>query len=408
MRKTKNAAMARPKKPRFVDGVQLPDNLYQDPRKRLNTWRYVKPDGTNKIFKCSLVDAIKAAEEANKLRDTTITIAPKVSPRDAVLTHVERYITWREGYDPRLVSKQSWKNRCAHMRSFAKYFDGTKVSHLNLDILRHWWETLTYHAQHARRSEFNKLFNYLAGQGITPKLEFNPFTIADDRPRLMEKGKPPVKRDRLSIENYWKIYKRASQMGYDGLQLAMAISLLTTMRRGDICDLQFDKHITATSLKKTINKSANQRDAVHVAHLEFDFKIHSILEKEIKKARELRVKNFGCPFVISHNFKQRRTGKTKSHKSQVTSDQLGKMFALVRDDLSIYPAKTNSYSPPSFHEIRALASAQYKAAGFDVKQVKELMAHTDERVTKGYQAGHGVEYTQIQISLGAEVIGGEF
>ncbi|MFS1523802.1 hypothetical protein ACL7TT_06750 [Microbulbifer sp. 2304DJ12-6] len=36
------------------------------------------------------------------------------------------------------------------------------------------------------------------------------------------------------------------------------------------------------------------------------------------------------------------------------------------------------------------------------------MAHTDERVTQAYQAGHGIDYEEISIYLDEQVIGREF
>lgn len=411
--------MPRPKKPRYAgpDGrpcepdapgaLQLPDNLYPDTKKRLNTWRYLRADGTSRSFKAPTEKAIKLAEEANAIRHTTVTVSPVVPPRHSVMAQVERYTLWREEYDPKLAKKASWKNRCNHLKAFARHFEKTKVGHLTLDTLRPWWEDLTYHQQHARRSEFNKFFNWLAGQGLTPRLEFNPFTTADDRPRLMEKGKPTVKRARLGIDPFWTIYNKAGELGFAGLQIAMGISLVTTMRRADICDLRLDKHVAENSLRKTINKSAAQRDDVYVANLQWKLDEHPMLSKLINRARELSLQHFRCPYIISHKPDQRRTGKTKDHICQVTPDRLSDMFAEVRDACNLFPARSEKYSPPTFHEIRGLSSHIYGKC-YDVKQVQELMAHTDERVTKGYQAGHGIEYKEVKISVPAELLGGTF
>jgi len=43
-----------------------------------------------------------------------------------------------------------------------------------------------------------------------------------------------------------------------------------------------------------------------------------------------------------------------------------------------------------------------------VKDVQHLMAHTDERVTQAYQAGHGIDYKEIAIYLDEQAIGREF
>ena len=66
-------------------------------------------------------------------------------------------------------------------------------------------------------------------------------------------------------------------------------------------------------------------------------------------------------------------------------------------------------TPPTFHEVRSLASNQFDQAGYRVDQVQELMAHTDEKITKEtYQSGHQIQWTRIDLVLTADNIGGEF
>ncbi|QFT53779.1 hypothetical protein [Microbulbifer sp. THAF38] len=180
--------MARPKKPRMVSDIALPDNLYPDPRHRENYWR----------------------------------------------------------------------NHCNALKPFGEDFESIPVHKAKLADLRKWRESLTFHQQHARRAEFNKFFNFLMTEGLC-KLESNPFATADDRPRLLEKGKLVKKRQRLTLEAYWTIYEKTGELGYEALQVAMGISMLTTMRRADICELNFEKHLQGEHLRKTINKSEAQR-----------------------------------------------------------------------------------------------------------------------------------------------------
>ncbi|WP_444924259.1 hypothetical protein ACJJH9_03070 [Microbulbifer sp. DLAB2-AF] len=87
--------------------------------------------------------------------------------------------------DPLLPSKASWRNRCNALKHFGEDFKSIPVHKAKLADLRKWWESLTFHQQHARRSEFNKFFNFLMAEGLC-KLESNPFTAADDRPRLLK------------------------------------------------------------------------------------------------------------------------------------------------------------------------------------------------------------------------------
>lgn len=63
---------------------------------------------------------------------------------------------------------------------------------------------------------------------------------------------------------------------------------------------------------------------------------------------------------------------------------------------------------PSFHEVRALGSHLYERAGYEVNEVQELMAHTDEIMTKRYQAGFETRWTEINLRMPSAVTGREF
>lgn len=400
--------MARPKKPRMVGDTLLPDNLYPDSRGRENYWRYRRPDLTDKVFSATLEEAIRMAEQANTKRGIKLERKPVKAPdRASFAYHAQRYIDWRIENDPRLPNKASWHNRCNALKRFGEDFEVIPIHKAKLADLRKWWESLTYHQQHARRAEFNKFFNFLMAEGLC-KLESNPFTTADDRPRLLEKGKPIKKRQRLTLESYWTIYEKAGELGYEALQIAMGISMLTTMRRADICELNFEKHLKGEHLRKTINKSEAQRDSLAASHLSFNLKTHQQLSKLITRSKELSLRNYRCPYILSHTPKQRRTGKTKEHVCQVSPDRLSDMFTEVRNATGLYIGIPKDQTPPSFHEVRSLASDRFKRMGYDVKSVQQLMAHTDERVTQAYQAGHGIDYEEISIYLDEQAIGREF
>lgn len=401
--------MARPLKPRFSQGAALPDNLYPDARKRENHWRYRRPDGTYKIFAAQLEEAIALAAEANCQRDQINPARPRKVPDRASFTHhAGSYKQWRELNDPRLKGKASWTNRCNALNAFAEDFAYLPVHKTKLANLRTWWETLTYHQQHARRAEFNKFYNYLMAEGLTPQLESNPFTTADDRPRLLEKGKPAKKRQRLTMEAFWKIYHQAGNMGLDALQIAMGVSLVTTMRRTDICEITLEHHIDGGQLRKTINKSEAQRDSTAASHLSWNLKSYPLLGQLVKRARECSMRNLRCPYLLSHTPKQRRTGKTKDHIAQVSPDRLSDMFTEARNATGLFNRLESNQTPPTFHEVRSLASDRFKRMGYDIKDVQRLMAHTDEKVTRHYQSGHGIEYQEIGIYLDEQIIGGTF
>lgn len=401
--------MGRPPKPRIVDGVHLVDHLHRDSKGRPGVWRYQRPDGTWKTFRAQTAnDANKLAAEANSARDHIQPALRGGPDRAAIAYHVERFIARRERMDPSLPGKENWRNRRGALRGFARTFSATAVHKLTRAQISTWWESLSYHQQGLRHTELRRLFNELAGEGMTPQLDYNPFTLADDRPRLYRTAAPPVARERLGIEAFWAIYAAAGELELPGLQIAMGISLVTTMRRGDICALRLDKHLAGDLLQKIVGKSAAQRGDLHAARLEWDLSAHSALAALIQRGRELSLQHYRCPFVVSFKPKKKRAGKTKEHKCQVTPDRLDKMFDQARSATGLFSTLPAGKTPPTFHEIRALSSAMFGRAGYAVHQIQALMAHTDEDVTKLYQSGQELPYLRVEMQLPGDILGGAF
>ena len=400
--------MGRPKKPRFADGVQLEEHLHTDSKGRPGFWRYLRPDGTWKGFRAETVtEANRLAAEANASRDR-IPISDRTAVNRAALAyHVEKYITRRERLDPKLPALKNWRNRRGALRGFARTFAATPVHKITRTQIAIWWDTLTHHQQGLRHTELRRFFNELAGEGMTPQLDYNPFTTADDRPRLYRSAKPQVARARLTASGFWQIYAKAGEIDMPGLQIAMGISLMTTMRRADICALRLDAHVKGELLQRIIGKSAAQRGDTHAVRLEWDLTTDATLAALVRRARELSLKNFRCPFLISHAPKKRRLGK-REHRYQVTEDRLTKLFAEARDATGLFAELPAGQTPPTFHEIRALSSAMFGRQGYDLQAIKGLMAHTDEAVTQLYQSGQELPYVRVTMTLSPEILGGTF
>ncbi|WP_339675807.1 hypothetical protein [uncultured Zhongshania sp.] len=58
--------------------------------------------------------------------------------------------------------------------------------------------------------------------------------------------------------------------------------------------------------------------------------------------------------------------------------------------------------------MRALSSDLYRRAGYTTADIQQLIAHTEEKITEGYLAGHETKWTEIGLVMPAEVMGGEF
>lgn len=409
---------------RIVDGLQLPDNLYTTPRKEAGKWRYKRPDGSFYTFVASTADAIEAAKGLNAQFSAGAKIAPIANPQYGRLTirrHVEDFILEREKREPSLKNKTSWNNRKGYLRQFATLNAGKSVSQITLLDIQAWWDELTGHAQRSRQPEFRRFFNHLLARGLCPKLDANPFSSSDAAPRVEMSAKPPKERLRLTRDQFWLIYNKAGEMDYPFLQIAMAISLVTTMRRGDICDLKFDEHIIGNLLRKRINKSHAQLSKnfelaggkADPANLSWDLDKHQLLRQIINRSRELSLQNQRCPNILSHKYKRRYKSKLRSHAYQVLPKFLSDTFAEVRDATTDQDGKPlfaalQPKNRPTFHEVRSRAGDTYIEAGYSKDEIRELYSHTDENTTNIYLSGHGEKWTEIDIVMSAEALGGKF
>lgn len=389
--------MARPRKPLSADGVVLPKNLYRDPKGREGYWRYKRPDGKFKTIRLPINEAIALAEECNKAG--TIAQETRIPQRDSIEFLVENFIAYRENIDPKLSSKQSWKNRKGYLRQFGTKFAHTSSRNLKLLPIQTWWDSLTGNAQRSRKPEFNKLFNFMASQEATPKLTGNPFTAVDDKPRVLLRPTGDKSRQRLTIEQFWEIHKAAGEQDHFFLQIAMEISLYTTLRRGDIAHLKFDTNIEDGYLCKTVSKA---KESGRVVNLRWKLSEHPLLAKSIRRARSLSLVHFRCPYVLSREPQKRTKSEVKTHYNQVLPHFLTQTFREVRESTGLFE-DLDSCEQPSFHEIRSLSSHLFDELGYESDEVQVVMAHTDKEMTEYYQGGHKTKWTDIHLVMSDKV-----
>lgn len=288
---------------------------------------------------------------------------------------------------------------------------GTTVARVTQLEIQSYFDKFTGHAQRARRAEFKRFFNHLIARNPCPKLTGNPFSTDDSKPQVAMRARPGKRRMRLNLDDFWAIYHHAGNSGESFLQVAMGLSLITTLRRGDICELRLDKHVDGNLLRKQINKSHAQLSQAEFkadpSNLSWNLKDHTMLRQLVNKARELSLQHARCPFLVSFKPKRRIKGDARIHSHQVLPDYLTRAFADTRDASGAFDG-ISPRARPSFHEIRALASHLLNEAGHDTKDVQVLMAHTDEKITKHYQQGHAMQWTEIDLNIPAELIKGEF
>jgi len=396
--------MARPRKARFYNGVELAKNLYTDPKKRPTYWLYIRQDGSKKTFQAATVESANVLAEHNNVMAATHVSSPKKShSKNTVALYAAEFIVWREQTSPDLVEKSSWKNnRVHHLINLGKYFTKGLTSLDRNDIMI-WWDTLTPHQQKSRHAEFRRFFNYLMGRDLVPKMQYNPFTTNDDRPRLYRASIPKRKSQRLTLTSFWTVYQAAGHLGFECLQIAMGMSLTTFMREGDICSLKLSDNLEDNLLKKVIGKSLAQSGEAKASRLQWNVGSYDLLRQLLHKARKSSLRNGACPYVISHTPTVRRVGKTKEHYAQVTPRRLVEMF----DESRTFAGFTGE-NPPVFHGVRSLANAIAFEAGYGREQIQQVNAHKSIDTQLIYQDGHSLPFDNVQVEFTASQIGGSF
>lgn len=95
--------------------------------------------------------------------------------------------------------------------------------------------------------------------------------------------------------------------------------------------------------------------------------------------------NVASPFIV-HQILERQVKRSKevSHPTQVAPDYLSRSFSATRDKLGLYDKRPMD-ERPTFHEIRALAAHLFDQQGIDPQG---RMAHSDAKSTKIYTQNH--------------------
>ena len=86
------------------------------------------------------------------------------------------------------------------------------------------------------------------------------------------------------------------------------------------------------------------------------------------------------------------------HWTQVSPDALTRAFNEAREKSGACAGMDN---PPTFHELRSLGAARYRAAGMPEEHIKALLGHTDIKTTRIYLNGH--EAPRISVSIAPDL-----
>lgn len=187
---------------------------------------------------------------------------------------------------------------------------------------------------------------------------------------------PKVKRERLDYAAFCKIYEAASQQ-QKWVQLSLALALITGQRRDDVRQL---KRSDVHDGKLWVVQSKTKMQIAISLSLRLE-----IMSTTVGDVIEQCMNNSKSEYLISSSSKS--SGR---EPGALNADSLTKAFvkALKATDL-VY-----DISPPSFHEIRSLASRLYEAE-YGKEFAQKLLGHKSMKMTNVYLDSRKNEWVEI-------------
>jgi len=191
------------------------------------------------------------------------------------------------------------------------------------------------------------------------------------------------KRERLTIDDYRKIWDAAPQW----VRNAMDLSLLTLLRREDVISARF-ADVRDGALWVVPSKTEGS------TNVRLQIETTGSLADLLARCRDAVV----SPYLIHRLPEKARPSnmraKDREHHTQVLPEQLSRAFATARDAAGI-----NADNPPTFHEIRSLGGALLKEAGWTNEQIQALMGHSNVAMTEHYLGGHEAPWQAVTTGI---------
>jgi|SRR5471030_274253 len=352
--------------------ANLPRNLTFRKTKQIYSWRNPVTGQEISLGRIPRKDAVAQAIEANNYIEqnylpSALLDRLKDSPEFTFAKWIERYevIQSRRNLKPNTV-----KVRANQLLTLTSEFGRNGIAMITTRDIAVFLESYVECGKKsmavALRSLLLDVFREAVVEGIIDK---NP--VEPTRTPV-----PDVRRERLSLEQFLSIRQAASGMG-PWLVNAMNIGLLTGQRREDVTRMAFsdvnDGRIFVTQ-SKTGHKLA--------LPLSLELSAAGIsLESTIELCR---ANNPSDSLIYSS---VRRGGRKPG---AITPDGLTQAFS----DARVLSGVQFGANPPTFHEIRSLASRLYEVEnGEDFSQ--RLLGHKNLSMTKKYLDSRGQEYVMV-------------
>lgn len=375
-------------RPRKRGNRDLPQGLYAENRGGVVYYVYRHPKtGKRHGMGTNRTQAILATQQLNSMLITPTDLV------DTVLGRSNLFAAWLDRYvEIRLSEKKLSEKTVTQLKHDVKTMRAAlgaipvgdiTVFHCS-EYLDQWLSAGKRRMAGRMRSSLIKAFEYAAAHGLVdsnPADKTLPITVQ-------------VKRRRLTKEQFDAIYALAAPH----IQNAMMLALITLQRREDIAAMKFsdvkDGHLYVAQQKTGKDKRGRRADSTNAAaHLMIE--VTPQLQRVISQCRKTGI----VSRYIIHQLYRRRAGGVNRHEinpgDPLREDNLTRAFGVARDNTGLFDG-IPVIERPTFHEIRSLGAKLYRDQGINPQA---LLGHTNEKMTKHYLDGHGIEWTIVSANL---------
>lgn len=349
---------------RLTKNRALPPNLYVNP-----AGYYYYRDAEKKTQKGlgrdrpQAIQAAKAANAALATRESSSLVDWVLGRSDYTLaTWLPVYrALWEEKTEPADNTLRAAKSMLRRLgeSDFAKM----RMKHIETvhvaTYLKGFTEASGAGAAHNMRSKLSDIFRWAETQGVI-EVGKNP-VAATFTPGYK------VKRERLSLEQFWAIHAQASAWAKN----AMMLALVTAQRREDVSGMKFadykDGFLRVAQGKSGGETKLQQDGAIRLA------KVGISIAEVVAGCRDLIVSRH----LVHHT---ERSQKSKPGDA-VRAPMISMAFQRAREKAGIKAEEGRT--PPSFHEIRSLSERLYREE-FGADFAQAMLGHKSAQMTSKY------------------------
>ncbi len=259
--------------------------------------------------------------------------------------------------------------------------DATEITRRAAKFLQAFEKEGKLRTAQALRTRLIEMFAAMAAEGW---IAVNPIEV-------IEVQAPKVRRQRLTLDDFWKIHKAALEHQPAWCARAYELALVTLQRREEIAPMQF-RHVIDARLHVEQAKSTDAATGIVEMRLRIPvaLRLHAVgwsIDDIIKRCRDDVVSKY----LIHHGARTERRGRGRAKPgSPVHFQTITGAFREARElaGITVAPGKT----PPTYHELRSLGIRLYKKQGYDPQA---LAGHKDPDTTATYADNRGREWVDV-------------